>query len=543
MKRVILFALFILMFQNKSHAKNVSVGICAPPTAQATLDVNNVRAKLYNGGDMWWSNTSNTGYEIPKGSGLGSLSGGALWISGTDNGSNLYTAGQTYRQRGFDFWPGPLGNSGTVDSSTCKYWDRMFSITGEEISRAKKSGIRSQTVLDWPGGVAPFYDANSDGIYSPLGGDYPAYDPTETSNIPAQMIWWVMNDVGNTHTAYPGGLPMGLEIQVTAFAYKTNQSEVVNNSTMYRYKIMNKAMNTIYDFKVGFFVDGDIGGADDDYVGCDLSIGNFNKRRDLYYTYNADATDGSTGYGNRPPSIGLTILKTMKTAQFAAIYPSSYMFFTNQGTPGINSDPSNAFELARYMKGLWSDGTILSYGTATGRGGADQAYFAFPGNTDPLGRPNWTESDVPGDRRTVTTIGGNYDLLPGATQEIETAIVWARDPVGDNLASLALLKLSTDTLREKHANIFQPYWTGISEEKMIARIFPNPVSDKCWIEIPSKNNEIIEVKLFDMSGKLVFQREYDPAKKIELDTNFLQKGAYIIHINQGGRSSSQKILK
>ena len=38
---------------------------CDPASAQADLDINNVRARILNGGDMWWD-LSNARYEIPK---------------------------------------------------------------------------------------------------------------------------------------------------------------------------------------------------------------------------------------------------------------------------------------------------------------------------------------------------------------------------------------------------------------------------------------------------------------------------------------------
>ncbi len=38
------------------------------PTSQIELDINNVRARLMNGGDMWWDNfgSRNAAYEVPK---------------------------------------------------------------------------------------------------------------------------------------------------------------------------------------------------------------------------------------------------------------------------------------------------------------------------------------------------------------------------------------------------------------------------------------------------------------------------------------------
>ena len=49
---------------------------CAPPFAQIDLDINNVRARIIAGGDLWWDLTT-AGYEIPKGSGKHSIYCGA----------------------------------------------------------------------------------------------------------------------------------------------------------------------------------------------------------------------------------------------------------------------------------------------------------------------------------------------------------------------------------------------------------------------------------------------------------------------------------
>ena len=67
---------------------------------------------------------------------------------------------------------------------------------------------------------------------------------------------------------------------------------------------------------------------------------------------------------------------------------------------------------------------LLSYGTPTGRGGADQCNYAFPGSTDPDGRVAWNESDVPGDRRMVQS-AGPFTLQPGAINEVIIGAVWA----------------------------------------------------------------------------------------------------------------------
>jgi hypothetical protein len=80
---------------------------CEPASQSADLDVNNVRTKLLNGGDMWWD-ISNPKYEIPKINDPNAVRkhamfAGAIWIGGRDNGGSLKLAAMTYRQKGVGF--------------------------------------------------------------------------------------------------------------------------------------------------------------------------------------------------------------------------------------------------------------------------------------------------------------------------------------------------------------------------------------------------------------------------------------------------------
>ena len=98
---------------------------CNPASQSVDLDVNNVRTKLLNGGDMWWD-LNNPKYEIPKISDPNavrkhSMFAGAIWIGGKDNGGNLKLAAMTYRQFGQDFWPGPLDTTtASTDPLRCE---------------------------------------------------------------------------------------------------------------------------------------------------------------------------------------------------------------------------------------------------------------------------------------------------------------------------------------------------------------------------------------------------------------------------------------
>ena len=62
-----------------------SAANCKEAQSTIDLDINNVRAKLMTGGDMWWDRgTGTASYEVPKGSKKNSLFAGSCWIGGYD---------------------------------------------------------------------------------------------------------------------------------------------------------------------------------------------------------------------------------------------------------------------------------------------------------------------------------------------------------------------------------------------------------------------------------------------------------------------------
>jgi hypothetical protein len=90
---------------------------CPPATAFDYLDVNNVKARINNGGDMWWDLVNDAEYFVPQAGNVSAQFAGALWIGGIDDEGNLHVAAQTYRQTGNDFFPGPLDANGATSQS------------------------------------------------------------------------------------------------------------------------------------------------------------------------------------------------------------------------------------------------------------------------------------------------------------------------------------------------------------------------------------------------------------------------------------------
>jgi len=444
---------------------------CNPSNSQTDLDVNNVRATIMGGGDMWW-NLSDPQYEIPKGGNKHSLFAGALWIGGVDDGGQLKVAAMTYRQGGNDFWSGPLNiDNATISADECDKWDKHFKIDRADVEEfVARNGdptyVIPASILEWPAHgdqslgqdefLAPFYDANGDGLYSPYDGDYPDYNITGTNDKAAlfgdQTLWWVFNDKGNIHTETDVD-PLGLEIHAQAFGFSADNE--VNDMTFYNYKIINRSTLPLKETYFGQWVDPDLGFYLDDYVGCDVGLG-------LGFCYNGDAEDeGASGYGFNPPAIGVDFFQgpladlndgidndrdgTIDEIG-EQIIMSKFVYYNNDDTDQGN--PKGGVDFYNYLQGIWRDNSAMTYG-GNGKGGSNGATnvecnFMFPGTSDDaFPGQEWTEQTAgnePADRRFVQS-AGPFTLQPGAVNVITTGVIWARAKSGGQTASVQLLKI------------------------------------------------------------------------------------------------------
>ncbi|MEI7801205.1 MAG: T9SS type A sorting domain-containing protein [Bacteroidota bacterium] len=439
----------------------VEAGDCKPATAQIDMNINNVRARLMNGGDMWWDLNNSAKYEIPKvpvGSTdprVSSLFAGSVWIGGIDQGGQLKIAAGTYRQNGNDFFPGPLDANGEVDQATCTEFDKQWQVLGSEIDEFRSHftavgqtldpALIPQNILEWPANnnpnnqivgnrdLAPFYDYDGNGEYDPTLGDFPVINH-DFQNYADQMIWWVYNDKGNIHTE-TGGQAIGMEVQTLAFAFKT--TDEIDNMTFYKYVLLNKATTLIDSVYMGQWVDPDLGCYLDDYIGCDTSRG-------LGIIYNADALDQPcpVGYGDQPPLLGVDYFKGPLDENGEELGMTKFLYYNNDFTSIGN--PENASHYYGYLSGSWKDGTPFTQG-GNGHGGSVPTDFVFPdAPNNPTGWSECAENNTPADRRFVESTGA-FKLLPGASNEIIIGVVWVRPPIGTYpCPSFSLLQTADD---------------------------------------------------------------------------------------------------
>ena len=435
----------------------------------------------------------------------------------------------------------------------------------------------SPEVLDriyaWPGNgdvgrqqdpfLAPFFDRGSDGSYDPLDGDYPWYDDIlgrddiecgsdrRISLFGDETHWWVFNDKGNTHTE-TGGDAIGMEIRAQAFSFSTDDE--INRMTFYNYELINRGTQTLFNTYFAQYVDADLGGYNDDFVGCDVTRG-------LGYFYNGRLNDepeaGKPGYGLDPPAIGVDFFEgpyqdadsvanplittgVNKTAVALAaggiVYPGlgigygdtiadnerlgmrAFVYYTN-GAQASQADPSTAAQSYNYMKGVWALGDAMVYG-GTGFPGSNGATnigtrYMFPGDSDTLNWGtggtdpgfDWSEfepngagstSNTPGDRRFVQS-AGPFTLRPGAVNNITVGIVYARSYEGDIFASVRSLKRADTKAQSLFDNCF--------------RILEPPHAPV--LQITELNNELI-LMISNPAGSNNLDEEYIEEDKVNI---------------------------
>lgn len=472
-------------------------GGCLPATAAIDLDINNVRARLMTGGDMWWNiGQQVAAYEVPKNSGKSSQFAASCWIGGYDQQGQLKVAAQTYRQDGNDYWPGALNSVGKINKDTCDLWDRFWKVDRSTINQfinlfktngqSQAQGNEYKVINEWPATgndgsgldkkvfgtkgrdgstllslykgrtYAPFKDLNTDGIYQPQDGEYPLITGD-------QYIWWVFNDAGNTKQQSITAA-MGIEVQTSAFAYATQ--DFLNDATFCQYRVINRGALTIDSTYIAVWDDLDLGYYKDDYIGCDTSRG-------LGISYNGTNDDGGNAghpvnsYGLNPPQVGLDffqgplrpVKRTGLPDTVERLGMTNFTYYNNDNS--IIGNPSNGIQIYFYMTGSIRTGQRFSYDflgpgqPSKGYGTGPVSNFVFWG--DPGDNTQWSEcacNNNPDDRRFIFS-SGPFQLLPGAMNDIVFGCVWAKGAGGCGATNFKTIKSIDDQAQGLFDNKFK----------------------------------------------------------------------------------------
>ena len=404
-------------------------GQCALGLAGMDLDINNVRARLFNIGSIGYGHGAEAEYIVPQASGHSPFYAISIWIGGMV-GSELRTAGATFNN--FEFWPGPLGPDGRpADPNDCSAYDRLYKVSRSDIQNYEATGQAAADLAEWPYDLgAPVIDGDgAEGNYNLAGGDRPDL-------IGDQAVWWIMNDVGNIHRNTQAA-PIGVEVRVHAFAFR--RTDALGETTFFKYNVTYKGSEPLTDAYFTVWSDPDLGNAGDDFIGVDTTLG-------LAYVYNDNVVDNVYGPA---PAAGFGFLQGPISEDGDTLAVTSVVPITKSGPVGTE-EPRLAQGIYNVQRGFWRGGQPV---TAKGLGfqtDGEITKFAYPG--DPVTGAFWSEvnSDGNGTRhysgdRRLQMSTGPFTMRPGDSQDIVFGIVFAQGT--DNLNSITALR-SADVLAQ-----------------------------------------------------------------------------------------------
>ncbi len=570
------------------------------------LDLNNISA-LFNastGGDFWNIDLNQSGFEVPKGSGKGTIFTAGLWIAGLNADNSLHLAAQTYRDIGQSFYSGPIMDSSQYSFSQDSLWNRLWKINKSEIDTHRvrwddPGYTMPEVILNWPAhgdvsmgqanDLAPYFDVDGNNVYDPMNGDYPKIKGD-------QAIYFIRNDdrsvFGNL-----GGVRMKIEIHGMAYAFNCSNDLALNHCIFVNYKIVNKSTNNYDSTYIGINFDPDIGDFTDDFIECDV-------KRGSVFAFNGTAIDGTGApehYGASPPAQSLVYLKgplmdadgfdnpgggcdeSINGVGFGDgivdnehLGMSNFTAYCNPG-PGCNSgtqgDPDTSYHYYNFLRGSWKDGTRMKYG---GNGhvnnctSCEYANFMYPNTSDscnwgvcsdpdnqncgvtPSDSMPWNEENALNfawDRRGISSIGP-FTFNAGDTIEMDIAYVYGRDMTSsDPYSSVIVMKENIDSVRSYFNRNLTPcgsVFTSIEPQPANSlsssdiTVYPNPATGFLNVLLPQQSSEYNYI-ITDLAGRNVQSGLLRNVNNIDIRT--LGHGIFILRIRDEDRSYHGKFVK
>ncbi len=448
-----------------------------------SLDINNILIYFENSGNIQ-DPSGNWSIEFPKGSGKHPIFAAGFALSGYIDG-DLSTAWMASASRIEEWQPGPIINGHPDDPNNNRY--RVYKYTKGD------SPAANGDIAQWPVDLgAEYEDLNNNGVYDPANGDKPRL-------LGDQMVWYVINDGIAPSARLSGSKPMGIEAQVTAFAFQ--QSNDLGNVAYVIYKFINKGSKTVENAIFSVWSDPDLGDAEDDLVGVDSS-------RSLAYCWNEGNNDKT--YGAAPPSSGYDFFLGPKVftgnpSDTVKILGKPYVGYKQlvmdsfvkyvRGRVDL-PDPGTIDEARYYQEGLRYDGRPFEPLTE-GIGGTanDNPRIVHPGY--PEFASGWRDSKGQDRRMMINT--KPFTLAEGDTQVIVVGYMVGQG--SDNAQSVAKLRV-VDDFAQKVFNANFKVAGPPPAPKVVASRIDNEGNINLTFWTPDSYND---VQTDDLGNKKVFK--------------------------------------
>ena len=401
-----------------------------------------------------------------------SIFASSLWIGGLVNGE-LRMSGQTYVGPNLqEYYPGPLGTQGEIIPGICENFKRVWEISRTDIVRHIEDYTADNTINDtlssvfgWPaqgnqffeevngfalpadhnGGWAAFEDINANNLYEPDLGEYPLINLKENKYVPEHIMWMVFHDVGDHDET--GGIPLGIEIQLTVFGFNCTEQNTLNNTLFNSSKIINQSDDQIDSTYFGIWTDYDLGCAEDDFMGSDSS-------RNSEFVYNQDPIDGD-GFGCESGSSGYHFFSPVQSHTYISHPMNSFIIAEHPEHGFFPSYLDEPVKYYRLLKGTWADGfPITAYGNGYNTVG-NYPQTKFLHNGDPLISNSWSQNNNPDPVTKSRVISSVFLDMLSAKQHVvvETAYQFHLDTSLNNIEQVGFMQNNIDYLIDNINNV------------------------------------------------------------------------------------------
>lgn len=127
----------------------------------------------------------------------------------------------------------------------------------------------------------------------------------------------------------------------------------------------------------------------------------------------------------------------------------------------------------------------------------------------------------------------NGDLIVGATEQSYTAL-----ENGEYSVEISNAEGCSDISAEQNIIV-----VGLGEtDELMFSAYPNPTKDRLFIQL-SEQSELTFIRVLDMTGKVMIERQSNSGQLIRLDVEALSSGLYILEVQAGSNRSQSQFMK